>query len=199
MILGTGRGSRSEILLGTEPRKSSLYPEGTTINGLISEDEDGNLYKLLTGAIQESGWTGPHYPNSSTDTCCFHHHASGYYGPGNARGRFCPQAEMCVEDCADGRCLFETRSDPTEHHNLAAQMPGKVAAMLRRIDMIKQTAFLPVRCTGCDDGFGGRACTVTNSTDGPAGHALETSCAAPAACERAAGLYGGFWGPFVYP
>ena len=88
MILGTGRGSRSEILLGTEPRKSSLYPEGTTINGLISEDEDGNLYKLLTGAIQESGWTGPHYPNSSTDTCCFHHHASGYYGPGNARGRF---------------------------------------------------------------------------------------------------------------
>ena len=134
VILGTGRGSRSEILLGTEPRKSSLYPEGTTINGLISEDEDGKLYKLLTGAIQESGWTGPHYPNSSTDTCCFHHHASGYYGPGNARGRFCPQAEMCVEDCADGRCLYETRSDPTEHHNLAAQMPGKVAAMLRRID-----------------------------------------------------------------
>ena len=65
--------------------------------------------------------------------------------------------------------------------------------------VIKQTAFLPVRCTGCDDGFGGRACTVTNSTDGPAGHALESSCAAPAACERAAGLYGGFWGPFVYP
>jgi hypothetical protein len=59
VILGTGKGNRNEILLGTEPRKSALYPAGTTINGLLSEDEDGNLWKLLTGGILESGWTGP--------------------------------------------------------------------------------------------------------------------------------------------
>ena len=59
VILGTGKGSRNEILLGTEPRKSALYPAGTTINGLLSEDEEGNLWKLLTGGILESGWTGP--------------------------------------------------------------------------------------------------------------------------------------------
>ena len=33
VLLGTGKGDRNEILLGTEPRKSALYPEGTTING----------------------------------------------------------------------------------------------------------------------------------------------------------------------
>ncbi len=59
VILGTGKGDRNEILLGTEPRKSALYPAGTTINGLLSEDEEGNLWKLLTGGILESGWTGP--------------------------------------------------------------------------------------------------------------------------------------------
>ena len=59
VILGTGKSDRNEILLGTEPRKSALYPAGTTINGLLSEDEEGNLWKLLTGGILESGWTGP--------------------------------------------------------------------------------------------------------------------------------------------
>ena len=59
VILGTGKGDRNEILLGTEPRKSALYPAGTTINGLLSEDEEGNLWKLLTGGILEPGWTGP--------------------------------------------------------------------------------------------------------------------------------------------
>ena len=40
-----------------------------------------------------------------------------------------------------------------------------VITVLKRIDMIKQTAFLPVRCMcedgPCDDGYGGVACSVT--------------------------------------
>ena len=46
VLLGIGEGPRSEILLGTEPRASALYPQGTTVNGLISKDKDGNLWKL---------------------------------------------------------------------------------------------------------------------------------------------------------
>eukprot|EP00662_Eupelagonemidae_sp_cell21_P052772 gene52772-12330_t len=48
VLLGTAKGARTELALGTEPRRSSLHPEGTTVNGVIVDDADG-LWKLLTG------------------------------------------------------------------------------------------------------------------------------------------------------
>jgi arylsulfatase I/J len=39
VLLGTGPSPRTSLPLGTEPRKSSLYLSGTTVNGLIEQDE----------------------------------------------------------------------------------------------------------------------------------------------------------------
>ena len=84
------------------------------------------------------------------------------------------------------------------------QFPQKVEQMLARIDVIKQSAFLPVRChcngVPCDDGYGGRACSVTNETERRPGASSDgAKYADPAACELALGKYDGFWGPFVMP
>ena len=46
---------------------------------------------------------------------------------------------------------------------------------MERIEELKQSAFTPVRCQGCDDGFGNIACT-------------NPACAHPKACEMATGL-----------
>ena len=87
--------------------------------------------------------------------------------------------------------------DPTEHHNVAHVYPEKVAEMLNRMDEIKQTAVLPVRCMceggPCDDGYGGVACSVTNKTDNAEGYKLSKEYASPAACGIAQGEYQGFW------
>ena len=66
------------------------------------------------------------------------------------------------------------------------------------------TAFLPIRClcdgVPCHDGYGGRACSVTNETERRPGASTDgTKYADPAACELAQAKYRGFWGPFVFP
>ena len=52
----------------------------------------------------------------------------------------------------------QVRKDPYEYHELSAQYPEKVMELTRRVEELKQSAFTPVRCTGCDDGFGNIAC-----------------------------------------
>ena len=53
----------------------------------------------------------------------------------------------------------------------------------RRIEELKETAFVPVRCgPECDDGMGNIACG---------------GCGDPRACETALFKNGGFWGPFI--
>ena len=79
--------------------------------------------------------------------------------------------------------------DPTEHHEVTAQYPQIVMAMKKRIEELKDTAFTPVRCAGCDDGYGGIACGSAAAGGG-------SSCADKRACERAH-ANGGFWGPFI--
>jgi hypothetical protein len=108
VLLGSGPSPRKELPLGTEPRKSSLFPAGTTVNGLIELEEETTtntlakttvttrrLWKLLTGPIWEAGWTGPQFPNASTNTPCFEHPK----GPVNPPG-------ACIQDCANGTCLY---------------------------------------------------------------------------------------------
>jgi hypothetical protein len=74
VIMGTGQSSRKEIPIGTEPRLLTIYEQPnqvSTIQGVIQEDATGKLWKLLIGHTGQSGWQGIHYPNASTDTCCF--------------------------------------------------------------------------------------------------------------------------------
>jgi hypothetical protein len=56
---GTGPSTRKEIPIGTEPRLMKLYGQPnqvSTIQGVIQEDEQGKLWKLLIGMVEMSGW-----------------------------------------------------------------------------------------------------------------------------------------------
>ena len=74
----------------------------STIQAVIQEDETGKLWKLIIGMNEQSGWQGVHYPNSTTDTCCF--------GAPQGDPEACPAHDPCppmgMEDCLDG-CLYE--------------------------------------------------------------------------------------------
>ncbi len=118
----------------------------TTVEGLIQTQADGTTYKLLIGNHSEAMWTGPIFPNSSS-------RASDW----NA-----------WIDCGDAGCLFNLDNDPSEHTNLANELPDLAVAMRKRISVINATVFSPVR--------------------GPRD---------PKACEVAQTMYGGYWGPFV--
>ena len=97
----------------------------------------------------------------------------------------------CIQDCANGTCLYELMGDPTEHHNQASEpaLRPRVEAMLLWLHVAKNKAYLPKRCT-CDDGYGGTNCQYFAD-----GTAYET-CLDPRACTAAAAR-GGFWGPFL--
>lgn len=165
VILGTGQSTRKEIPIGTEPRLMKIYAhenQVSTIQGVLSEDAAGNLWKLLLGWVEQSGWEGVHYPNSTTDTCCFSTILQHSDRPPPAN---CPEHDPCpstaglpgVTNCTAG-CLYNVRTDPYEYHDISAQYPEKVVELTHRIEELKQSAFTPVRCTGCDDGFGQISC-----------------------------------------
>lgn len=56
---------RTALLLGTEPTDG--FPLGTTVGGVIVADPNGSLWKLLVGPIKQACWTGPRFPNRTTD------------------------------------------------------------------------------------------------------------------------------------
>ena len=193
VLLGNGNSSRTELAVGTEPRLVTLYGHAeqvSTLQGVIQQDSGGQLWKLLLGEVEQSGWTGPAYPNRTSNTCCF----NSVLQNGNA-GRVpkggCPAHDPCpnpgtaragVSNCTSG-CLYELRADPSERVDLAASHPGVVARLTRRLEQLRQSAFLPVRCQ-CEDGFGGISCVAG-------------ACEDKAACARVLDRYGGFWGPWI--
>ena len=95
---------------------------------LISGD-----YKILTGKVTISGWTGPIFPNN-TD----------------------PQGGVsAVELCGDSGCLFNIRDDPNEHNNLAEKMPSILKDMKNKLIDYQKTQFIPdhgkhMRIAACD-------------------------------------------------
>ena len=105
---------------------------------LISGD-----YKIITGNVSWSAWTGPHSPNTTS------------------------KVPSAIENCGDG-CLFNIKTDPTEHVNLATEMPDVLKEMQKKLKKYQETYFNPDR--------------GKNSL---------------AACDVALNKYGGFWGPFI--
>ena len=102
-------------------------------------------YKIITGNVNMSTWTGPHFPNTTTKRDDTH----------------------VIEKCGDG-CLFNIKSDPNEHVNLATKMPDVLAEMQEKLRKYQETHFNPDRGTVW-----------------------------PEACKMALNKYGGFWGPFL--
>jgi hypothetical protein len=99
----------------------------TTVSGVIVDEGAGGLWKLLTGDVQQAVYTGPHYPNASTNEI----------------------SNNFVGHCANG-CLYNIAEDPLEQHDLAAAMPAKVAELYKKIEGYEATAFNPKR--GGDNG-----------------------------------------------
>lgn len=57
-------GVRSNGPMGLpSPRQGNC----SSVIGLIVDEGEDGLWKLLTGDEKQYVWTGPHYPNSSTD------------------------------------------------------------------------------------------------------------------------------------
>ena len=85
--------------------------------------ENATLWKLLYGyTVQEAIWTGPQFPNSSSN----------------------PSDWETAVDCTLG-CLFNLSQDPEERHDLATKRPDKVQQMVARILELNQTVFSPRR------------------------------------------------------
>ena len=96
----------------------------TTVSGLIVDEGEGGLWKLLTGDVQQALYTGPHYPNQTTNEI----------------------SNNFVGHCADG-CLYELRADPLERHDLAADagQADRMKSMRTKLMAYEATAFNPHR------------------------------------------------------
>ena len=77
-------------------------------------------YKLLLGKVDQCWWQGPQYPNGSStwDT-----HATWIN---------CTTATKKA-------CLFNVIEDPTEHHDIAEEMPELVEKLLARMEELQET------------------------------------------------------------
>jgi len=87
-------------------------------NTLISRD-----YKILVGTVDQAGWTGPQYPNTS-------HLQDGI---------------SASEDCGDTGCLYNIKMDPEEHNNLASEDPQRLSDMRDKLATYQETYFNPDR------------------------------------------------------
>jgi hypothetical protein len=120
-----------------------------TTNSYIKGD-----YKLIVEASADyAAWSGPTFPNASSS-------ASPVKG--------------VTLDCAAG-CLFDVVSDPTEHDELSASMPQKLAELMADYTTAKESFF-------SNNDTGTMSC--------PAGISM------PCACWMATHKYGGFIGPY---
>ena len=89
-----------------------------SVNALIS----GN-YKILTGKMNQAGWTGPQYPNTT-----------------NPAGGIKESV-----DCGDTGCLFNIKDDPEERKDLASSMPDMLSQMRMKLATMNSTYFNPDR------------------------------------------------------
>ena len=103
------------------PPRAELYIAGVYY--------DGNGLKLMSGRPGEAVWTGPFYPNASTNFSAI---------------------SSTVEDCSS-YCLFDVGGDdPGEHTNLAPTRAADVARMAARVQVLSQKTFTPSRGKGLD-------------------------------------------------
>ena len=93
-------------------------------------------YKLLVGKVRQSGWCGQFHPNrtqpwdtfdrNSTEHCTVHHRH--------------PKVGLKKVGC-----LFDVLADPTEHHDLALEMPEKAAEIFEKMKQAETHWFNPDR------------------------------------------------------
>ena len=97
-------------MLGDEITPHPLFGRCTTLSGVIVDEGAAGLWKLLTGNVDQAVYTGPHYPNATTDM----------------------NSAFFVGHCSGG-CLYNLRDDPLEEYDLAAEMPAKADALRAKV------------------------------------------------------------------
>ena len=105
-------------LLSGETDKSPREDVPVSNVTLISGD-----YKILTGNVNQAGWTGPHYPNTT-----------------NPHGGI-----PTVQRCGDTGCLYNIMNDPEERVNLADKEPAILKQMQMKLAKYQATYFNPDR------------------------------------------------------
>jgi len=108
----TTTSPRTEVPLGAVGAGKA-----TLLGGIIMGD-----YKLLVEDVAQAGWTGPQFPNVSTNWI----------------------SSDTIAHCGAG-CLFNVKDDPTEHVDIADQNPDIVAKLQARMNEIKRNLFSPDR------------------------------------------------------
>ena len=130
MISGANATSpRTEVAAGSDASECN-FGNGTTVQALVRADG----WKLIIGALGQNIWTGPLYPNATTNWTDTPYHCGIPSSP----------------PVGKGGCLFNILTDPTEHDDVADANPSIVAELYSRIEAIQATAFTPNR--GSDDG-----------------------------------------------
>ena len=173
-------------VLGDEIAAPPLLGRCTTLSGVIVDEGAAGLWKLLTGNVEQAVYTGPHSPNASTDM----------------------NSAFFVGHCSAG-CLYNLRDDPLEEHDLAAEMPAKADALRAKVWWPSLTHWV-VSCISAASSTSGCGIQVAVNTNlsciirrvqvvayGASAFNPRRGKTNPAACRKALGSYGGFWGPFV--
>ena len=145
------------LLNGAEPpprRELFLSPNAQLLS------ENGTLFKLVTGTQPFSTYTGPSYPNRTTQEQANLGDKTRMVTPDfKIFGKAVPFDDFAVaasDECTAG-CLYNLNEDPTEHHNCAfeeSQLADRMRAMLAQNN---ETIFHPQRRSGvfaaCEFGF----------------------------------------------
>jgi hypothetical protein len=101
-------------------------------------------YKLLVGPQKQASWFGAFSPNASFNEPAAKEAAATTHSPPARCPARQPQRRgpLAFEKtaCVDAPCLFDIRSDPTEHNDLAQAMPAKVEAMMQRFSRLENEA-----------------------------------------------------------
>lgn len=97
----------------TSPRVDIPISNSTLISG---------DYKILVGTVEQAGWTGPVYPNTTK-----------------------PSGIAAVEKCGTSGCLYNIIDDPEERYNLADKMPDVLKEMQKKLEKYQASRFNPDR------------------------------------------------------
>lgn len=109
----------------------------------------GSLWKVLVGAVWQSGWTGPEFPNNTK----------------GANGKI-PDFNDFTTNCSaskSGACVFDLVADPTEHTDLSdsPQHADVLKRLMAEMESASKTVYSPDR-----GNVDHRACEVAMSAKG---------------------------------
>ena len=117
-------GKLWKLMVGREPQ--AVWTRAPSVTSVTSVKYVTSVTSPQVGREPQAIWTGPEYPNSTTAKL--------------------PPAEAVFDDCGfEEGCLFELRSDPSEHLNLASSHPEVVSQLRARLATSNATVFAPHR------------------------------------------------------